>query len=177
MCRLIGYQYIVAIGKTSSEWRLQAWDLAAIIQSGDSDVSGKNWNPSTSAKLWNLPITNTDKGNKVYKRMAADEYHKVAICHWKVRIHLCFVHPLKKNNGNKLSSIVLLSGCSKIGGFALFSAHFKWQKATVEVYAFFDVSSYVKNEHGHTAFMVRCSFIQIILYLSTEAIEHNALYL
>ena len=47
-----------------------------------------------------------------------------------MRIHLFFVHPLEKNNGNKLSSIVLLSGCSKISGFALSSAHFKWQRAT-----------------------------------------------
>ena len=50
-----------------------------------------------------------------------------------MRIHLFFVHPLKNNNRNKLSSIVLLSGCSKIGGFALFSAHYKWQRATVSI--------------------------------------------
>ena len=64
------------------------------------------------------------------------EKYTVAFCHWKVRIHLFFVHPLKKNNRNKLSSIVLLSGCSKISGFALFSANFKWQRATVRVMMF-----------------------------------------
>jgi len=47
--------------------------------------------------------------------------------------YLFFVHPLKKNNRNKLSSIFILSGCSKISGFALFSAHFKWQRATVKL--------------------------------------------
>ena len=57
--------------------------------------------------------------------------YTAAFCHWKVRIHLFFVHSLKKNNRNKLSSIVLLSGCSKLSGFALFSARIKWQRATV----------------------------------------------
>ena len=65
------------------------------------------------------------------KELFVDDDCTVAFCHWKVRIHLFSVHPLKKNNRNKLSSIVLLSGCSKISGFALSSAHFKWQRATV----------------------------------------------
>ena len=80
--RLIGNKNIVAIGsafgETSTEWRLQTYDLAAIIQSDDCVVSGVNWNPSTSAKLWNLTITNTDKGNKECIRIVSDEYQVYA---------------------------------------------------------------------------------------------------
>ena len=52
------------------------WDLAAIVRSADCpDASGaENWDPSNSAKLWNLSITNTGKGNKEYSRIVADEY-------------------------------------------------------------------------------------------------------
>ena len=87
--------------------------------------------------------------------------HTVAFCHQKVRIHLFFVHPLKKNNRNKLTSIVLLSGCSKISGFALFSARFKWQRATVRA-----------TEH-HFTNLSTLSFIRLYSFATQLQIDYS----